>query len=515
MDQFLREFLSEADDQLEVLAVDVGELRNRRDDGRSRREILARIFRHTHSLKGSSAGVELNKVTDLAHAFESLLDSIRLGRTTLDDDALHAFDETVVELSQLLHAASTGQTLPSTSSLIDRLRLMSKETNGPQRDSLAIPDEIGAILTDVERQRLNESLGEGSRLFSLEVSFDIVSFDTGFKELSDKLRTSGEIIASQPGVASHQADQITFHVVYASNESASAVERSLKEFGRYTLKEYAGNGDDDSVNEVTFGGLDDPSNALPVTNTVRVNSDDLDEAIESVRQLHSESTETLDLALSSFPPDQVIASDLKSRMAAIRSRFEQLESRLHSMRTIPAQRFLDRAVRAGVVAARKAGKEIEFEIKGGDVLLERSVSDVIADPILHLLRNAVDHGIESPAERTSQGKTMRGSILLEAIADAEALRVKISDDGRGIDPHRVSLAAQASGLIENGNVLSKEESFRIIFARGFSTSENANALSGRGVGLEVVERAIEKLGGKIEVDSTINAGTTFELTFRR
>jgi len=178
---------------------------------------------------------------------------------------------------------------------------------------------------------------------------------------------------------------------------------------------------------------------------------------------------------------------------------------------IPLGPTLLRAARAGSLAARTLGKEVEIETLGGEVLLDKSVADAVSEPLLHLLRNAVSHGIEAPEIRRNSGKQECGKIVIEAVAEGSRVLLRINDDGRGIDPEAVAKAAMKRGLIDEGTILTRQQSLRLIFRPGFTTSSTVSTVSGRGVGLDVVENAAERVGGELRVWSEIGVGTSFEL----
>jgi two-component system chemotaxis sensor kinase CheA len=202
---------------------------------------------------------------------------------------------------------------------------------------------------------------------------------------------------------------------------------------------------------------------------------------------------------------------MEIRTARIRRRFLELEERLIEMRMVAIAPTLTRAVRVGAASARAVGKEVEFEMKGGEVRLDKSLAERVADPLLHLLRNAVGHGIEAQEERVRQSKPPAGRVQLEAFSEGSRVRLRISDDGRGIDVERVKRAAIERGIIEPAQELTRQQSLRLIFRPGFSTAEAVSSMSGRGVGLDVVERAIEQVGGELRVESEQGKGTTFEM----
>jgi two-component system chemotaxis sensor kinase CheA len=173
--------------------------------------------------------------------------------------------------------------------------------------------------------------------------------------------------------------------------------------------------------------------------------------------------------------------------------------------------ILLRVVRAGRAAARQAGKDIDFELVGGDIKLDKLLVDAIADPLIHLVRNAVDHGIESAEARIDACKRPHGTVRIEALSEGSQSRVRVTDDGRGIDPLLISEAAMRLGIADAESDLDFERSLRLIFRPGFTTLESASNVSGRGVGLDVVETAVEMVGGELRVSSKPAAGTTFEI----
>jgi two-component system chemotaxis sensor kinase CheA len=174
-------------------------------------------------------------------------------------------------------------------------------------------------------------------------------------------------------------------------------------------------------------------------------------------------------------------------------------------------RIFKRAERAGRATARLAGKDVSFQSAGQELRLDKVLADAIVLPLEHLARNAVDHGIESPAERLQLGKAPRGLVRFEALQEGSQTRIRVSDDGRGIDAALVSRAARDSQLIDPDAVLDVNQSLRIIFRPGFSTATDVSATSGRGVGLDVVETNVEQVGGKVLVSTVPGRGVTFEI----
>jgi two-component system chemotaxis sensor kinase CheA len=520
-DQILREFLSETEDLLEVLFGDLQALRVRHSEGRARRELVGRIFRHVHTIKGSSATIELNAMARIAHEFETLLDGVRLGRVPIDETVLDAFDDAANLLAHSLDKIAHGESQPETQALVERLRQLARQESDQKKSPAVrrilarLPEEIARSLSEHEAHRLQESIEEGARLIVVVVNFELATFDERFRSLSDTLAEDGEIISTLPGLETASPDQISFRIVYTTKASREELAARIAAFGQSTLTELTTTQPDETasdkraVDEASTASLL-PGTGAALSSRVRVELRELDEIISATHQLLVETTTAFNLATLLSQQDTE-RGELDERAVVVRRSLIELEQRLINLRMIPVERMLERAARAGRIAARLTGKDVDFETHGGDVRLDKSLAEAMADPLLHILRNAVDHGIEALNERTAAGKTARGRVRLEAAREGSRIVLRIADDGRGIDALRVGRAAAGQGIIEAGRLLTKEQALRLIFRPGFSTAQSVSSVSGRGVGLDVVERAIELVGGELRVASEQGAGTSFEM----
>jgi two-component system chemotaxis sensor kinase CheA len=516
----LREFLAETEDSLEILFGDLQALRARRNEGRARRELVDRIFRHAHTIKGSSATVGLEKITELAHEFESLLDGVRLGRIALTDEVLDAFDTAATAISQGINQVARGEAPADTRAVVERLRELaqaaSDESAGASaaQQSFNLPEDVARSLSKHETHRLREILEDGAHLFVVHVSFDLANFDARFRNLSDALAEDGEIISTLPGIGVASPDQISFRIIYATRTSREELTNRINAFGEITLVELsaekAAKKKRRAKGAEALAGSAPPQSIASLTTHVRVELSELDALISSAHETLRESAGALAFA-QSLVVEPAARAQLEKRAEDARRRLLELEEELIALRMVPVAQMLERAARAGRMAARATGKEVEFEVKGGHVRLDKALADTIADPLLHILRNAVDHGIERTAERMRIGKNQRGLVSIEALAEGNRVVLRVTDDGRGIDPLRITRAAAAQGIVEAGRLLTKEQSLRLIFRPGFSTAASVSRVSGRGVGLDVVERAVEQVGGELHVLSEQGAGTVFEL----
>lgn len=208
-----------------------------------------------------------------------------------------------------------------------------------------------------------------------------------------------------------------------------------------------------------------------------------------------------------------LAREVKEVAAELARISDELQNAIMSARMVPLRALFQRYPRTIRDTARKTGKEVDFIIEGEDTELDKTVIEAINDPLVHILRNAVDHGIENPQERASKGKSPTGQIRLTAGYQGNHVLIEIADDGRGLNPDEIKLKALKKGLITTQQIecISNEEAFQLIFAPGFSTREEVNELSGRGVGMDVVKTNIEKVGGSVNVSSSLAQGTLISL----
>ena len=503
------QFLADARDIVERLYRDLEQLRSARSQGRQRRELAARIFRRVHTLKGSAGSLGLNFVSQIAHEFEGVLDGVRLGRLEITDAVLDAFEDGTDAIARALESAPAEGLSPGAAAAIKRLSALAAQSK--KQDTVAgslraaLPPEIARSLSEYDLQHTREAIREGARLFIVSAGFAIETFDQNFRELTKLLGQSGEVISTGPGEPPTAAE-INFRLLYAAELVSSDILRQAEALGRIDISEIKV---EPSVAGVKVSPEAMPSRARSggTSETVRVELSQLDELISGASELFRFTTNSLRSLAA--PGDK---STFDNATRHLRRRFVELEERLIKLRLVPAGEVLARAAaRGGRMAARRLGKEIEFEIVGGDVGIDKSLADTIADPLLHLVRNAVTHGIETPSERKASGKSATGRVKLAAFNEGSRIHITVTDDGHGIDWDRIAAAASAHGIADNASDLSTDQCLRLIFRPGFSTAQDLSELAGRGIGLDVVDRAMEQAGGEVRVATERGAGTTFAM----
>ncbi len=249
------------------------------------------------------------------------------------------------------------------------------------------------------------------------------------------------------------------------------------------------------------------------SNLVRVDFAKLDHLLNLVGELIVQRTKLQDAgrAASGILGDDALVRDLNDAVHQLAGVSTQLQETIMDIRMLPIRNVFERFPRLVRDIARQQGKQVDLIVEGEDTRVDKAIIDEIGEPLVHMIRNSVDHGLESPAERRAKGKSPVGTILLSAAQESNQVVITIADDGRGIDAGAVRRKAIARGLLAPDEVVSDREAVQFIFAEGFSTAESVTDLSGRGVGLDVVLKCTERLNGLIEAETMPGAGTKFTI----
>ncbi|MDX6612061.1 MAG: two-component system, chemotaxis family, sensor kinase CheA [Blastocatellia bacterium] len=517
MNELQRQFFMEAEEMLESLLRALQQLRQRRSDGRARRDLIGQIFRLIHTLKGSAGAADMESIKRIAHEFETVLDGVRLGRIAIDDAVLDAFEDAAFAISESLAAPEGKQAPAVTAELLQRLKAFAVPgtNNDPEFDvnlRASLPTDIAAALSRYDERRLREALSEGARLFVITAEFPLAEFDQEFRDLSTRLGRGGEILATVPGPQAVASGEISFRVLYATSSNSSAISTQLGKLADVKVTELEIEPGKQAASLAASDATALEMRLAPAlsADTVRVQLTELDELIALTSALFRDTANTLELTTVSADGGPLHNTEAL-QPARLRQQFIELENRLIQLRMVPLTAIFERASRTSRLAARATGKEVVFEVSGGDVSIDKSLAVAIAEPLMHLVRNAVDHGIEFPEERIASGKNAAGHIRLSAVSESNRVQIYVGDDGRGIDPARVARAAAEREIIADPATVTFDQCLRLIFRPGFSTAAEVSDTSGRGIGLEIVDRAMADTGGEVRVRTEQGKGTTFQL----
>ena len=529
-------FLAEAEEQLQAL--DEGFVRLEREaDNPDLQQVL---FRAAHTLKGSSGAIGHRRMAELTHALENMLDGLRRGTLTLSADHVDAMLETLDALRGLLEEVTAGETSPVDSQpLIERLHRLAQAANGaapaqavaqpvaptppaavkapaaaPSGDSLVIAVECGANAFASAARAFQcvlalQDLGEVSDQAPTQAQIDL---GTPVQRLSLRLacnRAPADIYAAMAHVPDVERFLVNGQAVYTAAPPAPPVEKPA-ETPASPAKPEAAHPNGASTPANTNG-----AKAHHLEKTVRTSVERLDSLMNLVGELITDRNRLTQLRdrfeKQSFSTDS--AESLGQLALHLGRITDQLQEEVMRIRMLPIANVFNKYPRTVRDLARKVNKQVELVIRGEDTELDRTVVEEISDPLLHLLRNAVDHGLEVPADRVAAGKAPTGKLLLTARHEEGRILVTVEDDGRGLDMEAIKASALRKGQITEAEAaaMTQDEAIQLIFLPGLSTAKQVTDISGRGVGMDIVRTNLERLNGTIAVETWPGRGTRFEI----
>jgi two-component system chemotaxis sensor kinase CheA len=509
---FSKEFLAEAEMLLEEAGACIDVLDGEADDPNPAR--VNALFRAVHSLKGVAGMVGLAGIAEASHDLETLLDDVRMGRVVPTPAALAAIRDGLTALSSLVARVAAGDESPA---LGERLRVRLEATitgtpPAPVPNAPVLPPELDASLSDYERHRVGEAARRAKGLVLVDLDLDFDTFDRGLRAAMAESSAAGELIGTFPGTASDPS-QMAFRLLVALPPGADAA--ALGERCGACRVSIVRRGSSPAPPPASAPAVADAANeAAPqmARGVVRV-------PLEKVAALVDLAG---DLALTRAALGRALrralagAPDRSARYEAQRA-FAQLDRLVSalgptalSLRLVPVETLTSRLGRAFTRTAAALGKEADFVVHGVETEIDKVLADELADPLLHIVRNALDHGIELPEKRLAAGKPRRGRVSMTVAPRGREVVLAFSDDGRGIDGGTIVKRARETGLL-SPNEPEPRDPFSLLFRPGFSTAETVTEFSGRGVGLDVVAENLARLGGRVWVRSTPGTGTTFEV----
>jgi two-component system chemotaxis sensor kinase CheA len=518
-----REFLSEASEIIESMRRGIAAIDSARRHGPPPPTTLNEIFRGAHSLKGLAGMFGIDVMGTLAHELESLLDGLRLGRITADDALLsHAYASMDV-FAHMLDELSRGAVVDRArvDSLVDSLRVLVRgvapEEIEPELE-LSLSRDALAVLTEYEEHRLQENLRLGVPLWRVRAPLDFETFETSLSTLNGFLTARGEVITTLPS-ADADASGITFDLLLAASLDGETLAAELQllssnygveRIDRQRTTPRA------ATPRLPIADVEEESVARHVPETVRVNISKLDELMGIVGELvlGREGLVRVSDALKAETGYRGIAVDLHRLVRSMTRRIAELQVAIMQVRMIPLSQVFERLAWIVSRTASEVGKEAELIVSGEETELDKLIVEELVDPLMHLVRNAIDHGLESPREREAAGKKRSGTIRVTAYPRGNHVVIDLEDDGRGFDDVAIKRTALERKIIDEDRVgsLTRREVWDLLFLPGFSTRREVTGTSGRGVGLDVVKHNIARLSGIIDIDSTVGKGTRFTIT---
>ncbi len=471
-------------------------------------ETINVMFRAAHTLKGMSATMGYTNIKELTHEMENLMDRVRKNEMKLDSAAIDILFECLDTLEKMVESPENCSQF-DISGLVRKISLLSDraaETN-EQTDSTGTAD----VARDSSKSDniYMEKVEDGCTILDITVTLheSCVLKSARSTVVMRNLSELGEIIETHPSIKEIEDEKFDreFGIVVLTKEEAAKLEKSImniSEIAKVEIKPHEGIRAKAKVEEKSCAP-DSNKTAIKSVQSVRVSIERLDSLMNLVGELIINKIRLMQLATVHK------LNVLEETLASLNRLTNELQEEIMASRMVPIEQIFNRFPRMIRDLAKKEGKEIELVLEGGDIELDRTVLDEIGDPLVHILRNCVDHGIESPDVRKQAGKNPRGIIRLIARREKNHVVIEAQDDGKGMDPQKFRETAVRKGLLtqEEAAKLSDNEAINLSFMPGFSTAEKVTDVSGRGVGMDVVRTKIGSMGGSIKLESAKGSGT--------
>jgi len=538
IDKARDEFLSEAQEIVETLSRNLLDLDTSVRAGSADPALVNEAFRAVHTLKGLAGLFGAGRLGHLSHRLEDLLDDLRLGRMVLAPEVLDVLFSAVDAYARLLAMARQGsdEAIPAVEDLLARLDSLAQHAPGkssPNSDYDLDPGLL-AVLTEYEEHRLRANLEQKLGLYRLRVEFDLATIDKALEDLKERAKRHGEIITYLPAGEATSPDAIELDLLMASRDDLATLIGSLgadnvvieelprrRSVASMTPKGPAGvvaqqQGVESAV-PVRAGdaGLDQGPSLRSLTQTVRVDIRKLDNLMNVVGELAIVRGTLARLAERlRAEGERRVAADLLRLHRSFDRRLAEMQAGILEVRMVPLGQVFERLARVVRQIGREMEKDIRLVITGAETEIDKLIVEELSDPLMHMIRNAIDHGIEAAARRLEVGKPIAGTIALNAYQKGNHVMIEVEDDGRGIDGDAVVDKAVRLGKIsaEDAKELGREEVLALVFLPGLSTRGTVDDVSGRGVGMDIVKTNIGRLGGIIDVQSESGIGTKMTIT---
>ncbi len=480
--------------------------------------LIQEVFRAMHTLKGGAATLGLHEAVEVTHAMEAMLDGVRSGDTDVTKAVIDALFLAMDWLRNWRAAVSSGTVIPDPNSLLAGLAASESPDDSGEEKSATSPKSASSDI-DVLFAHLDQIASEGRAVHVLTVTFrtDAPLLSVRCFQALSLVGEVAEVAGSSPSMDDIEndlaAEVLRLYIVGdADANEAKKVAATVPDVSDVSMRPY-------TASSVQPKAAQDGSpirvERTNLGKTVRVDVSLLDLMMNMVGELVIDRTRLSQIAsqLSNSGDSAVVGNELTSLASRLQRTGSQLQEGLMRARLLPLKSIAGKFPRMIRDLSLGCGKEVAFTMSGEGTEMDRTVLEAIDDPLIHLLRNAVDHGIEPPEQRVKAGKPRCGTVACSAWHEDNQILIRISDDGGGINGEKVRLSAVKKGLIADdaSQKLSMAELVDLIFLPGFSTATVTTEVSGRGVGMDVVRANLERVNGQIEVKSELGEGTQFTL----
>ncbi|CAM3357812.1 chemotaxis protein CheW [Marinicrinis lubricantis] len=532
VNQYLSMFIDESKEHLQAMNENLLSLESNPED----LSIVQTIFRSAHTLKGMSATMGFEDLASLTHETENVLDMVRNDQLKMNEHIFDVMFKSLDHLEKMVEDIIQGGTGKADVTEVVGLLKAIVKGDVPQDNQQTAASDSGPILDEFQLSILKQSAEAGHSIYRISVSIreDCMLKAVRAYMVFEALEQNGEVVISSPPAEDIEQDKFgrQFSLYYISQLDVSSLQSTIENISEIETV---------TVEQLQVQALDEiasaqkqaaaaavaeapkletkkadgeagskqaaPKAAGQIARTIRVDIERLDQLMNLFSEMLIDRVRLESLA------DEIRRSDLTETVEHMTRISSELQNLVLKLRMVPVDTVFNRFPRMIRDIAKTLGKKIDLVISGADTELDRTVVDEIGDPLVHLLRNSVDHGVEPIEDRVKVGKSEIGTVHLRAYHSGNHVFIEIEDDGRGIIREKVLKTALKNGVVteEQAGKMSDNEVFQLLFASGFSTADKITDISGRGVGLDVVKSKIQSLGGHVEVDSVPNKGSKFTI----
>jgi two-component system chemotaxis sensor kinase CheA len=520
-DQYLDAFIRESEEEITKLNNSLLELESDPEN----REAMDQIFRTAHTLKGNFGAMGFEDASNLAHAMEDLLDEMRDGNMSVTPEVMDLIFQGVDEIEAIVgQIEENGQSTMDTSDTVTQLRNVLEEGAGAAGEPVA---DTSTAETGAADTTTNSGSAADPTLSAVDIDADDVEDKVAYAEVD----LGGTDMPGVDAMFAMESVEEIFDILATTPDRTDIEDGEYEDtFGLFLDTDELGRVDAelDSVGQIVSTAVEDVTDdVLTESGSAAGGSGATAEDEHSVDEIKSVRVDVDQLDDLHGLVEQLVTSRIKLRRAVEDENMDSAEETLNEldkitgslqntvmdMRLIPLKKVVGKFPRMVRDLSRELGKEVDFEIEGEEIELDRTILTEISDPLMHIIRNSLDHGIEAPETRVEKGKPRQGNVTLRASRERDHVVIQVEDDGAGLDVDGIKKTA-----IENDvrspdelEMMDDSEIYDLVFHPGFSTTDEVTDTSGRGVGMDVVHDTVTRLDGSVDVDSTPGEGTTVSL----
>ncbi len=506
--ELLSIFINEAKELIERLVFILLQIEQNPD---RQKEFINEMFRIAHNIKGSAGIVGLVELKDVVHELENLFSMVRDNKYVLKDKVIDLLLEFTDDVTAFFEGDNKNNLTPYLNRWIPIFKKLREEKGKENQDVkdkqfnvLPKPESNSLVLTQQQKETVASWQKAGKSVYGINVLFSTETVFPGASALIfyNELQNFGGILASNPPKERlAEEDFFEYKVVLLCEKSLSP----------------------DEIKKIEFLSLDavkvnirkwvprEEQHVSATAGTIRVEAEKIDKLINQMGKVLTLKTSLLHLAQKGSYQEKATWEQLGKTLQELDQVYNVLQTDILELRMVPIKQLFSRFPKSIRDMAKRCGKKVEVQFHGEETEIDKQIVEELIDPLTHLFRNAIDHGIESIEERVKVGKDPKGKIIVEARQEGGYIIIRLTDDGQGLDMEKIRKKAILAGTITEQDQLSRQEILDLIFTPGLSTTEKVSDLSGRGVGLDIVKNAIQRLRGSIEVNTELGKSTTFSL----